>query len=60
MLLNISGRGPWALGAHGIDSDGKSEGEDKDNVEVLRRSRRDIPIHLDYKEQDSSDKEESS
>ena len=27
---------------------------------MLRRSRQDIPIHLDYKEQDSSDKEESS
>ena len=25
----------------------------------LRRSRRDIPIHLDYREQDSSDKESS-
>ena len=46
----LQAHGPWALGAHGIDSDGE---------EVLRRSRRDIPIHLDYREQDSSDKESS-
>ena len=52
--------GPWALGAHGIDRDGESEGEDEDDVEVLRRSRRDIPIHLDYREGSSSSKEESS
>ena len=45
----MEAHGPWALGAHGIDSDGESE--------VLRRSRREIPIHLDYREQDSSEEE---
>ena len=50
---------PWALGAHGIDRDGESEGEDEVEVEVLRRSKRDIPIHLDYREQDSSEEDSS-
>merc|ERR1719154_472620 len=44
--------------AHGVDSDGESD-EDLEEVGVLRRSSRDIPCHLDYREPESNEEEAS-
>ena len=44
--------------AHGVDSDGESD-EDLEEVGVVRRSRRDIPCHLDYREPESNEEEAS-
>ena len=45
--------------AHGVDSDGESD-EDLEEVGVVRRSRRDIPCHLDYREPDTNEEEEEA
>ena len=45
--------------AHGVDSDGESD-EDLEEVGVVRRSSRDIPCHLDYREQETNEEEEQA
>ena len=41
---------------HGIDSEG-SEEEEEEEIMELKRSSRDVPVHLDYREQESSEEE---
>ena len=50
------------LQVHGIGSDEESEGEEEEDVELMMRSssRRNIPVHLDYREQDSSEDEKDA
>ena len=45
--------------AHGVDSDGESD-EDLEEVGVVRRSSRDIPCHLDYRETETNEEEEEA
>ena len=41
---------------HGIDSEG-SEEENEEDIMEIKRSSRDVPVHLDYREQESSEEE---
>ena len=45
--------------AHGVDSDGESD-EDLEEVGVVRRSSRDIPCHLVYRETETNEEEEEA
>ena len=46
---------------HGVDSDGETDSDEElEEVGVVRRSSRDIPCHLDYRETDTNDEEEEA
>ena len=45
------------MDAHGIDSEGDSEEEENEEVMEVKRSSRDVPVHLDYREQETSEEE---
>ena len=46
---------------HGVNSDGETDSdEDLEEVGVLRRSSREIPCHLDYRELETNDEEEEA
>ena len=47
------------MDAHGVDSDGESDDELEEDG-VVRRSSRDIPSHLDYREPETNDVEEEA
>ena len=46
---------------HGVDSDGETDSDEElEEVGVVRRSSRNIPCHLDYRESDTNDEEEEA
>ena len=46
---------------HGVNSDGETDSDEElEEVGVVRRSSRDIPCHLDYRDPDTNDEEEEA